>query len=404
VQNSSCYTFFFRYSQFYTHYLKIKLFLVSFVILSCLAGCNNGKTAGKKTGALQPYEVLTLIPQSVVTYTDFPATVQGKDIVDIRPMVDGYLEKLYVPEGANVTRGQLLFKLRNPQYEQDVVTAQAAIKIAIANVNAAQMNVDKVRPLVEKDIVSKYELEAAQYTLQSNQASLAQARASLSNAKTNLGYTELRSPLDGVIGGVNYKIGALVSSTNANPLTTLSYIDTVFAYFAISEKQLLSLSSRIPGNTLQEKLAKMPPVTLVLANDSVYSLKGTVRTASGLISTQTGSASLKAKFSNPQHILRSGSSALIRIPRTIDTALLVPQGATYELQNKRFIYKLVTGNKVVSTAITGIPTNDGLFFIVHTGLQKGDKVLISGTNLKDSTVIIPHPVRADSLYGPSLTH
>ncbi len=388
------------------HRMKILLTGVLAVAMTgvVMTGCNDSKTKAKKAGGAQAFQVLTLTPQSVVTYADFPATVQGKDVVDIRPMVDGYLEKLYVPEGANVTKGQLLFKLRNPQYEQDVVTAQAAIKIAVANVNAARMNVDKVRPLVEKDIVSKYELEAAQYTLQSNEASLAQANAALVNARTNLGYTELRSPLDGVIGGVNYKIGALVSSTNTNPLTTLSYIDTVFAYFAISEKQLLSLSSHIAGNTLQEKLKKMPPVTLVLANDTVYPLKGVVRTASGLLSTQTGSASLKAKFSNPQHILRSGSSALIRIPHTNDTALLVPQAATYELQNKRFIYKLITGNKVVSTAITGTPTNDGIFFIVQNGLQKGDRVLISGTNLKDSTVIIPKPVRADSLYGSTSTH
>ena len=373
------------------------------LISSLLAGCTNGKTNGKTTGP-QTYEVLTLVPKSVVTYTDFPATVQGKDVVDIRPMVEGYLDKIFVPEGANVTRGQLLFKLRNPQYEQDVNTAKAAIKIAVANVNAAQMNVDKVRPLVEKEIVSKYELQAAQYTLQSNQAALAQANAGLANAETNLSYTELHSPLNGVLSGVNYKIGALISTTSTTPLTTLSNIDTVFAYFAISEKQLLSLSAHIPGKTLQEKLKQLPPVTLVLANDTVYAEKGTIQTASGMIATQTGSASLKARFVNPDHVIRSGSSATVRIPHAVDTALLVPQGATYELQDKRFIYKLIGANRIVSAEITGIPTNDGLFFIVQNGLQKGDKVLISGTNLRDSLVIIPQPVNADSLYGPSLTH
>lgn len=382
--------------------MNIKPILILSLLANC-AGCDSGKTKGKPS-APQVYEVLTLTPKTVVTYSDFPATVQGKDVVDIRPMVDGYLEKVCIPEGANVTRGELLFKLRNPQYEQDVNTAKAAIKIAVANVNAAKMNVDKVRPLVEKEIVSKYELEAAQYTLQSNEAALAEANAALANAETNLGYTELHSPLEGVIGGVNYKIGALVSSTTTLPLTTLSNIDTVFAYFAISEKQLLSLSNHIPGNTLQEKLEKLPPVTLVLANDTTYPIKGTIKTASGLISTQTGSASLKARFVNPQHVIRSGSSATIRIPHTVDTALLVPQGSTYELQDKRFIYKLLPGNRIITATITGTPTNDGLFFIVQSGLQRGDQVLISGTNLKDSTVIIPQPVNADSLYGPSQTH
>jgi membrane fusion protein (multidrug efflux system) len=374
------------------------------LIASAFSACDNSKTTGNATAVAPAYEVLTLGPKTAVVYTDFPATVQGKDVVDIRPMVDGYLEKVYIPEGANVKKGELLFSLRNPLYEQAVVTANAAIKIAVANVDAARMNVDKVKPLVEKDIVSKYELEQAQYSLQSSQASLAEANAALANAKTNLGYTKVHSPLEGVIAGVNYKIGALVSSTTTLPLTTLSNIDTVFAYFAISEQQLLSLSNHIPGNTLQAKLKKMPPVILLLANDTIYPQKGVIETASGLISTQTGSASLKARFANPRHIIRSGSSATVRLPHTIDTALLVPQSATYQLQDKQFIYKLIAGNKIVSVAITGRPTNDGLFFIVQSGLKKGDQVLISGTNLKDSTLITPQPVNADSLYGPSPTH
>ena len=371
--------------------------------LWAITACNSEKTSSKNTTP-QAYPVLTLNPKSVVTYSDFPATVQGKYVVDIRPMVDGYLEKTYVPEGANVTQGELLFHLRNPLYEQAVVTAMAAIKIAVANVNAAKMNVDKVRPLVENDIISKYELEAAQYTLQSNQASLAEANAALANAQTNLGYTYVKSPLDGVLGSVNYKTGALISSTNANPLVTLSNIDTIYAYFSISEIQLLNLSNHIPGNTLQDKLKQMPLISLVLANDTLYPIKGKLQTASGMISTQTGSASLKGQFNNPAHVIRSGSSAIIRIPRTVDTALLVPQSASYDLQNKTFVYKLIGGNRIVSTAVIAKPTNDGQFLIIESGLSRGDKVLVSGANLKDSTVIIPQPVNADSLYGPSQTH
>jgi membrane fusion protein (multidrug efflux system) len=384
--------------------MNIKIPCVALIVALAFTACNSGKAKKAKSNAPQAYAVLTLGPKTVTTYSDFPATVQGKDVVDIRPMVDGYLEKTFVPEGANVTRGQLLFKLTNPQYEQDVITAKAAIKIAVANVNAAKMNVDKVRPLVEKDIISKYELEAAQYTLQSSQASLAQAYAALANAETNLGYTEVHSPLNGVIGGVNYKIGALISSTTANPLTTLSNIDTVFAYFSISEKQLLGLSNKLPGKTLQDKLKLVPPVTLVLANDTIYPIKGILKTASGLISTQTGTASLKARFINPQHIIRSGSSAIVRVPTTIDTALLIPQSATYELQDKRFVYKLTPGNKVISTPIVSKATNDGLFLIVESGLRKGDKVLINTTTIKDSTIIIPKPVSADSVYGSSKFH
>ena len=363
-----------------------------------LSACNNTSSAPKKSAPPQSYSVLTLGPHPATVYNDFPATIEGIEIVQLRPMVDGYLEKIYVPEGGNVTKGQLLFQIQNPVYDENVVTAKAAIKIAQANVDAAKMNVEKVRPLVEKDIVSKYELESAQYTLQSQIAALDQANAALRNAQTNVGYTTLRSPITGVMGPIPYKIGDLISSASG-ALTSLSRIDQVYAYFALSEKQLLNISNRVPGATLQDKLDHFPSVSLVLADGSQYPQKGRLQTASGFISTGTGTISLKAQFVNPTDLIRSGASAIVRIPRTIDTALLVPQSATYELQDKRFVYLLIDSNRIISAAITSTPTNDGKFLIVTEGLKRGDKILLNGFNLKDSTVVIPRPVKADSLYG-----
>src|SRR5882757_4230256 len=239
------------------------------VALIALAACQSDKKGSHSPStAPQPYSVLTLGPRSATIYSDYPATIEGIEIVQIRPMVDGYLEKIYVPEGGNVTKGQLLFQIKNPIYEQNVITARAAIKIAQADVDAAKMDVEKVRPLVEKDIVSKYELESAQYTLQSKMAALDQANASLRNAQTNVGYTTLRSPITGIMGSIPYKIGDLISSSTASPLTSLSKIDQVYAYFALSEKQLLGMSNRIPGVTLQDKLDRLPPVSLLLADGS----------------------------------------------------------------------------------------------------------------------------------------
>jgi membrane fusion protein, multidrug efflux system len=365
--------------------------------------CQSDPTVKKASAAPQAYSVLTLSPKSATIYNDFPATIEGIEIVQLRPMVDGYLEKIYVPEGGNVKKGQLLFQIENPVYQQNVITAKAAIKIAQADVDAAKMDVEKVRPLVEKDIVSKYELESAQYTLQSKVATLDQANAALRNAETNLGYTTLRSPITGVIGSIPYKIGDLISGSS-NPLTSLSKIDQVYAYFSLSEKQLLGLSNRIPGVTFQDKLDRLPPVSLVLADGSQYPQKGKLQTASGFITAGTGTASLKAQFVNPTGLIRSGASAVVRVPRIIDTALLVPQTATYELQDKRFVYLVTDNNEVINTAITSTPTNDGKFLVVSGGLKHGDRILLNGLNLKDSTVIIPRPVNADSLYGPSTTH
>ena len=369
------------------------------LVASVLSGCKNAKTGGNKSSSPQIYAALTLEPRSTVIYNDFPATIEGIEIVQLRPMVDGYLEKVYAPEGANVTKGELLFQIQNPMYDQAVVTARAGVQSAQANVDAARMNVEKVRPLVEKDIVSKYELESAQYTLQSQQAALDQANASLHNAQTNVGYTTLRSPITGVMGSIPYKIGDLISSTTSSALTSLSRIDQVYAYFALSEKQLLNLSNRVPGATLQDKLNHLPAVSLVLADGSNYPQKGRLETASGFISTGTGTVSLKAQFVNPTGLIRSGASAVVRIPRTIDTALLVPQSATYQLQDKTFVYLLIDGNRIISMPITCTASNDGQFLVVSKGLRRGDRILINGFNLRDSTVVTPRPVNADSLYS-----
>lgn len=378
--------------------MNIPLIGAACLLASVLSGCSNVKTTPGKPSTPQAYATLTLEPRPTVIYNDFPATIEGIEIVQLRPMVDGYLQKIFVPEGANVSKGQLLFQIQNPVYEEAVVTAKAAVQSAQANVDAARMNVEKVRPLVEKDIVSKYELESAQYTLQSQQAALDEANASLRNAQTNVGYTTLHSPITGVMGSIPYKIGDLVSSTTASPLTSLSRIDQIYAYFALSEKQLLNLSNRVPGATLQDKLDHLPPVSLVLADGSAYPQKGRLETASGFISTGTGTVSLKAQFVNPTGIIRSGASSVVRVPRTIDSALLVPQSATYQLQDKTFVYLLIGGDRVISMPITATASNDGLFLVVSQGLQRGERILINGFNLRDSTVVIPRPVNADSLY------
>jgi len=362
-----------------------------------LFSCTEKKTL--KTDPPKEYSVLKLQPRATTTFSDFPATMQGENIVEIRPMVDGYLESIYVKEGATVKKGQLLFKIKNPIYDQAVVTANAAIKIALADVNTAKMDVEKVRPLVEKEIVSKYELESAAFTLQSKEAALAQAYATLANARTNLGYTTLHSPQNGIIGSIPYKIGALVSSTSPSPLTILANTGNVFAYFSWNEKQLLSFMSKIVGNTLQEKLNHLPPVALLLADGSEYTEKGKLETASGLISTETGTASFKAIFPNPKGFIHSGASAVVRLHQTLDDALLIPQSASYELQDKRFVYALFDNNRIISRAIESKPTNDGQFLIVTSGLKKGDRVVLNGLNLKDSTLITPRYVKTDSIYS-----
>ena len=362
-----------------------------------LVSCSQQKQPNRNN-QIKDYAVLSLTPKNNTSFTDFPATISGENTVEIRPMVDGYLEAIYVKEGATVKKGQLLFKIKNPQFEQAVVSAKAAINIAEANVNTAKINVEKVKPLVEKNIVSKFELESVQNTLLSNQAVLEQAKAALDNATTNLNYTYIKSPKSGVISTIPYRIGALVTSNSSEPLTILSDISKVEVYFSWNEKQLISFSNSTKGKTIQEKLSQLPPAILLLSDGTTYNEKGKLALASGIIDSQTGTATLKAVFSNPLGILQSGASAIVRIPDFNNNVLLIPQSATYEIQDKKFVYTVNAENKVISKPFIGKSTNNGQLYIVESGLTKGDKIVLNGFNIKDSTSIIPKLVKADSLY------
>ena len=378
-------------------------------ILLVAASCGDNKNqkaggaaagpGGAPANQVKDYPVLTIIPHTTTLFSDFPATVQGQQNIEIRPKIDGYIQAIYVDEGATVRKGQRLFLISAPQYEQMVRTAQADIKIAQANVNAAEMQVNKVRPLVEKDIISKFELESAQYTLQARQAALAQARATLANAKTNLGYTSVTSPVNGVVGTIPYRIGSLVSSNTAQPLTTVSNIGNIYAYFSINEKQALDYAKNNPGKTLHDRLAHIPPVSLILSTGTEFPQKGRIETASGLINTQTGSVSVRATFPNPGNIIRSGSSGVVRIPRTVDSAILVPQKATFEVQGKKFVYIAESTGTVRSSEIKVMDSGNGQYFVVTEGVKPGEKVVLEGVaSLKEGAPIKPVEVNADSVY------
>jgi membrane fusion protein, multidrug efflux system len=373
----------------------LKICLMTIVLVSC----SHAKQNNAATKIIKDYSVLTMVPKTVTVHQNFPATIQGQRVIEIRPMINGYLQEIYVNEGDHVKKGQLLFRINNPQYEQEVLTAKASINSAVANVNSAKMEVEKVKPLVEKQIVSEFRLQSAELTLQTKEAALEQAKVALANAETNENYTVLKSPQDGIIGMIPYKTGALVGSNSSEALTTLSDISEVFAYFSWNEKQLLDLLSDSHGTTIEEKMKNMPEATLILSNSAKYPLTGRIEMASGLISTETGSATFKAVFSNPLGLLRSGSSATISIPEVKDSIYIVPQSATYELQNKRFIYTVGQDNKVTSKPIISSPSDDGKYFFVTEGLAAGDRIVIEGvSSLRDGTTIIPKETNALSFY------
>lgn len=265
------------------------------------------------------------------------------------------------------------------------------------------MQVLKVRPLVEKNIISKYELQSAEFALQSRQAALAQAQARLANARTNLSYTGVTSPVNGIIGTIPYKIGSLISANTAQPLTTVSNVGNIYAYFSVNEKQSLEFTRNTKGATIQQRLATLPPVSLILADGTEFPSKGKIETASGLINTETGSVSVRATFPNPGNMIRSGSSGMVRLPRTVDSALLVPQKATYEIQGKRFVYVVENAGTVRSAEIIIMPGANGQYFVVEQGLNAGDRIVLEGVaTLREGASIKPKVISADSVHQQML--
>ncbi len=379
-----------------------KVLLTIGLASAILISCSHNKQGNMMRGdAAREYSVITVAPRSVTIHQDFPATIEGQRVIEIRPMINGYLQEIYVNEGDQVRKGQLLFRISNPQYEQNVITAKAKINSANADVNSATLEVEKIRPLVDKGIVSTYRLKSAELILETKKAALEQAKAELSNAETNLGYTVIRSPEDGMIGTIPYKNGALVSSNNTQALTTLSDIRNVFAYFSRNEKQLLDMLAGATGDTPEEKISNLPEATLVLANDKEYPEKGKVELASGLISTQTGSATFKAVFPNRSGLIRSGSSATVRLPEMLDSVFVIPQSASYELQNKSFVYTVGQDNKVTAVTFTSLPSDDGKYYYVTSGLKSGDKVVVEGiSSLRSGVQIIPKEENILSYNSP----
>ena len=376
------------------------LFLTGLTLASC--GNSNDKAAQAAGGPapVKDYKVVTVQPRSATLNTDFPASIQGQQNIEIRPRIEGYVEKIYVDEGAVVKAGQPLFKINDPQYEQAVRTADAGIKTAQAQVSTAKLAVVKVKPLVDKEIVSKYELESAQFTYDSALASLAQAKAALANAKTNLSYTLVTSPVNGVVGSIPYRLGSLVNATSADPLTTVSSIGNIYAYFAFNEKLLLSFTKDSTGTSFAAKIAKLPKVSLILSDGSTYAEQGKIETVNGLINTATGSTNIRARFSNPNGVIRSGSSTTVRIPNTVKDVIIIPQSATFELQDKMFAVVVDKDGKTKNVNLKVMENTAGNYYVVESGLKAGDQIVLEGvSSLKDGTQIKPNVQQPEAVYA-----
>ena len=362
--------------------------------------CSNKPQAGQPggAGAVKEYPVIAVKTQSTQLFKDYPTKLQGQQTVEIRSKITGYIEQILVDEGAFVHKGQVLFRLNSNDVQAMVRSAEAQVKVAEADVIIAQVNVEKTKPLVEKNIVSKFDLQSVESTEKSKEAQLAQAKANLENANANLQYTRITSPADGTIGTFPFRVGSLVSGSTAEPLTTVSNTVNMYAYFSFNEKEFLTITRGLAGKTLQEKFSKLPGVSLIMADNSVYDKEGRIETASGLVDPQTGSINVRASFPNSDGLLRSGGSGLVRIPQYVDSAIIIPQKTTYELQGKHFVYVVGDSSKVHNTEIEVLIGNLKDSYVVTSGLKAGDQVVLEGiATLRNNTEIKPKVVETGSL-------
>lgn len=347
----------------------------------------------KSTDAVQApatFPVLTLQPQNTQLFQEYPATLEGEETVEIRAKVNGYIEKVYVKEGALVQPGQALFKLDANSFLQEVNHKNAAVQAAAAALETASIQTSRTAALVAKKIVNSFELVSAKNTERVRQAELNQAKADLSAAKTQLAYTNIVSPIRGVVGSLPFKTGSLVSTTSTAALTTVANTNRIFAYFSLSEQQLNNFLDQFPGAHTKEKLTHMPEVSLILSGGNTYPVKGKIETLSGVLNATTGAANFKAIFPNPDARLWSGASATISIPKVVDKALMIPKAATFEQQGQYFVFRVDQQQNVHHTPVQILNTATEKNYIVTKGLTAGDVIVAEGLgNLKDGMKIKP---------------
>jgi len=329
------------------------------LVITLFVSCNGKKTT-EQNMMLEPkqYKTEVLKPQKVELKSVFPAVLKGQDDVEIKPRVDGFIEAVYVDEGAKVNKGQPLFKINSP-------SSVKAFEEAQANYNTAKLNVDRMRPLAEKNIISEVQLESYVNSFDASKAALEQAKATL-------GWVTVTSPVDGVVGTISYRLGSLVN--NSSVLAKVANTANIFAYFSMNEKEIYNFLDKWEGISKAEKIKNMPDITFLRSNGTKYNEAGHIATISGVVDQTTGTINIRAEFSNKNGLLLSGSNGQVIIPEYLDSALVIPQKATFSQQDKTMIFK-VQGDSVVQKVIAVTSMPDGKSYVILDGLVQGDRVV-----------------------------
>ncbi|WP_292003831.1 efflux RND transporter periplasmic adaptor subunit [Chlorobium sp.] len=368
-------------------FFRMPVVAAFFVPLLAFGGC--GGQQGPGAHQAMPLAALKLRPEAAVVMQEYPARLEGRINVEIRPQVDGILEKIYVDEGALVKAGQPLFRIDGRLYREQYNLALAAQHAAEASAAIARLDVDKLVPLVKNKVVSDIQLKSAKASLQAANANVEQARAAAQSARINLGYTVISAPVGGYIGTIPFRPGSLIERSGSKPLTILSDVREVYGYFSMSEADFMQFRRQYPGATIEEKIMNVPPVTLLLADGSPYPEKGELEMVGGQFDESTAAIAVRAVFPNRNGLLRTGNTGRVRLESRFDGALLIPQAATVEMQDKVFVFRLDKSGKVRRTAFT-VKGKSGDRYIAGAELKPGDVIVTSGLGrLQDGMPVKP---------------
>ena len=368
--------------------------IIALALLALLYACSGNNAAAPAPQAAN-LPVFSVVAVDAVTYQEYPVTVEGRTNVEIRPQVDGYLDKVFVDEGAFVKAGSPIFKINESKYRELLNNATGSLNGAEAALINAKLEVEKLTPLVENKVVSDYQLKSAKASLKIAEANKRQADAAVASARINLGYTLITAPTDGYITRLPKKQGSLVSAADPIALTTLSDIGEVHVYFSLGESDFINFRDKYTGNTIADKIKNLPPLEMVLPNNTVYEQKGKIDMVDGQFDRTTGAITLRASFPNAKGLLRSGNTGKIRLGLPHAKALLIPQSATIELQDKIFVFTVDKNNKVARTPVI-VSGKSGTDYLVQEGLKAGDRIVFKGfENLQDGAVIVPEKIKGE---------
>ncbi len=333
--------------------------------------------------------VAAVVSGTETTFQEYPASIEGTVNVEVRPQVSGTLDKVFVDEGAFVSAGQSIFKINELPFRAALNNALAAQHSAEAAVINAQLEVERLTPLVQNKVISEFQLKSAKATALAAKANVEQAKANVSTASINLSYTLIKAPVSGYIGRLLKKRGSLVGPTDVEALTQLSDVHDVHVYFSLGEKDFVNFKEQYPGQTLKDKLKQLPAVTLLLADNTEYAKPGKIDVIDGQFDKNTGAITIRASFPNPEGLIRSGNTGKIRLSLQHNDALIIPQSATIDMQDKVFVFTVGDSSKVKKQAIT-IVGKAGENYLVKDGVKAGDQIVLSGIDkLQEGMAIQP---------------